>query len=211
MDSRRSAMRNSPLWSPFPEAPDTYSYATLGELVAWIIGWDLIIEYAVGNVAVAISWANYFKTFVAGFGLIIPDWFSTDFRTARKIPGLLGCPSSVRCADRLQPSFCRHRCVNHDCAGSWYTRELPHQHGHGPHQTSRSVILRLRRHSLCQTGKLDTSLRMAGRGFRPGPPSSSSRISDLTRCRRPPRRSATQSGTSRSALSDRLSFARLSI
>src|SRR6266581_2611878 len=37
-----------------------YSYATLGELVAWIIGWDLILEYAVGNVAVAISWADYF-------------------------------------------------------------------------------------------------------------------------------------------------------
>src|SRR5215831_10842948 len=45
-----------------------YSYATLGELVAWIIGWDLILEYAVGNVAVAISWADYFKTFVAGMG-----------------------------------------------------------------------------------------------------------------------------------------------
>src|SRR5216110_433036 len=39
----------------------TYSYATLGELVAWIIGWDLIIEYAVGNVAVAISWSGYFQ------------------------------------------------------------------------------------------------------------------------------------------------------
>src|SRR6266699_3479768 len=38
-----------------------YSYATLGELVAWIIGWDLILEYAVGNVAVAISWGDYFK------------------------------------------------------------------------------------------------------------------------------------------------------
>src|SRR4029077_4630850 len=37
----------------------TYSYATLGELVAWIIGWDLTLEYAIGNVAVAISWANY--------------------------------------------------------------------------------------------------------------------------------------------------------
>jgi len=40
----------------------TYSYATLGELVAWIIGWDLILEYAIGNVAVAISWANYFRS-----------------------------------------------------------------------------------------------------------------------------------------------------
>jgi len=39
----------------------TYSYATLGELVAWIIGWDLILEYAVGNIAVAISWAAYFR------------------------------------------------------------------------------------------------------------------------------------------------------
>ena len=37
-----------------------YSYATLGELVAWIIGWDLILEYAVGNIAVAISWSGYF-------------------------------------------------------------------------------------------------------------------------------------------------------
>lgn len=74
---------------PISGSAYTYSYATLGELTAWIIGWDLIIEYAVGNVAVAISWANYFKTFVSGFGLIIPDWISTDYRTASKIPGLL--------------------------------------------------------------------------------------------------------------------------
>jgi basic amino acid/polyamine antiporter, APA family len=74
---------------PISGSAYTYSYATLGELVAWIIGWDLIIEYAVGNIAVAISWANYFKTFVAGFGITIPDWLSTDYRTARKIPGLL--------------------------------------------------------------------------------------------------------------------------
>src|SRR3990172_5069720 len=66
----------------------TYSYATLGEVVAWIIGGDLIIEYAVGNVAVAISWGNCFKTFVAGFGLTVPDWVSTDYRTAAQIPGL---------------------------------------------------------------------------------------------------------------------------
>jgi basic amino acid/polyamine antiporter, APA family len=66
----------------------TYAYATLGEIVAWIIGWDLIIEYAVGNVAVAISWGNYFKTLLAGFGINIPDWISTDYRTAAKIPGL---------------------------------------------------------------------------------------------------------------------------
>jgi APA family basic amino acid/polyamine antiporter len=74
---------------PISGSAYTYAYATLGELVAWIIGWDLIIEYAVGNVAVAISWGNYFKTLVAGFGINIPDWISTDYRTARKIPGLL--------------------------------------------------------------------------------------------------------------------------
>ena len=44
-----------------------YSYATLGELVAWIIGWDLILEYAVGNVAVAISWGDYFKSLFAAW------------------------------------------------------------------------------------------------------------------------------------------------
>ena len=43
-----------------------YSYATLGELVAWIIGWDLILEYAVGNVAVAIAWGGYFKSLLRG-------------------------------------------------------------------------------------------------------------------------------------------------
>jgi basic amino acid/polyamine antiporter, APA family len=58
-----------------------YSYATLGELVAWIIGWDLILEYAVGNVAVAISWADYFKSLLAGF-IELPVWLTTGYRTA---------------------------------------------------------------------------------------------------------------------------------
>jgi APA family basic amino acid/polyamine antiporter len=70
---------------PISGSAYTYSYATLGEIVAWIIGWDLIIEYAVGNIAVAISWANYFKTFLAGFNIRVPDWLSMDYRTAAKI------------------------------------------------------------------------------------------------------------------------------
>jgi APA family basic amino acid/polyamine antiporter len=58
-----------------------YSYATLGELVAWIIGWDLILEYAVGNVAVAISWGDYLKSLTGGlFGA--PPWLTTGYRTA---------------------------------------------------------------------------------------------------------------------------------
>ena len=59
-----------------------YSYATLGEIVAWIIGWDLILEYAVGNVAVAISWGDYFTTLLRGFGLALPAWTTTGYRTA---------------------------------------------------------------------------------------------------------------------------------
>src|SRR5437762_2555413 len=59
-----------------------YSYATLGELVAWIIGWDLILEYAVGNVAVAISWGDYFNTLLRGFGAQLPPWLTTGYRTA---------------------------------------------------------------------------------------------------------------------------------
>ena len=59
-----------------------YSYATLGELVAWIIGWDLVLEYAVGNVAVAISWGDYFNTLMRGAGLDFPAWLTTGYRTA---------------------------------------------------------------------------------------------------------------------------------
>jgi APA family basic amino acid/polyamine antiporter len=82
---------------PISGSAYTYSYATLGEVIAWIIGWDLIIEYAVGNIAVAISWANYFKTLLAGLhipgiapdGIHIKDWISMDYRTAAKVPGVL--------------------------------------------------------------------------------------------------------------------------
>ncbi|MBU6399562.1 MAG: amino acid permease [Verrucomicrobia bacterium] len=60
----------------------TYAYATLGELIAWIIGWDLILEYAIGNVAVAISWSAYFQQLLGGLGLPLPAWLGTDFRSA---------------------------------------------------------------------------------------------------------------------------------
>src|SRR5207244_2590452 len=63
-----------------------YSYATLGELVAWIIGWDLILEYAVGNVAVAISWGDYFTSLLGSFNLHPPVWLVTGYRTALLSP-----------------------------------------------------------------------------------------------------------------------------
>src|SRR5204863_1780641 len=59
-----------------------YSYATLGELVAWIIGWDLILEYAVGNVAVAIAWSGYLNSLLSGFGISFPDYLTHGYRTA---------------------------------------------------------------------------------------------------------------------------------
>src|SRR5438876_7947015 len=74
----------------------TYSYATLGELLAWIIGWDLIIEYAIGNVAVAISWANYFNTLLEGLGIHVPRWLTIDYTTAAdKMPQLVAAAPHV--------------------------------------------------------------------------------------------------------------------
>ena len=64
----------------------TYSYATLGEIVAWIIGWDLILEYAVGNMAVAASWSGYFVKLCGSlFGLKFPLWAVTDYKTAEDV------------------------------------------------------------------------------------------------------------------------------
>jgi APA family basic amino acid/polyamine antiporter len=60
----------------------TYAYATLGELAAWLIGWDLILEYAISNAAVAVSWSGYFQTLLAGFHVHLPAWLGTDFRSA---------------------------------------------------------------------------------------------------------------------------------
>src|SRR5262245_33638464 len=74
---------------PISGSAYTYSAATLGELVAWIIGWDLIIEYAMGNVAVAVSWSGYFCELLKGFGLDVPVWLRTDLTTAIKTPGFL--------------------------------------------------------------------------------------------------------------------------
>ena len=79
-----AALCYAELASMIPQAGSAYaySYATLGELVAWIIGWDLILEYAVGNVAVAISWGDYFTTLLRGVGIDLPAWLTTGYRTA---------------------------------------------------------------------------------------------------------------------------------
>jgi len=62
----------------------TYAYASFGELIAWIIGWDLLMEYAIGNIAVAISWSTYFVNFLAGFNVHLPQYLTLDYFTAFK-------------------------------------------------------------------------------------------------------------------------------
>lgn len=62
----------------------TYAYASMGEFIAWIIGWDLIVEYAIGNIAVAISWSDYFTGLLKGYGINIPLNFTMDFLTASR-------------------------------------------------------------------------------------------------------------------------------
>src|SRR5687767_1149199 len=79
-----AALCYAELASMIPQAGSAYaySYATLGELVAWIIGWDLILEYAVGNVGVAISWSGYFQALLRGFSIEWPLWLGIDYRSA---------------------------------------------------------------------------------------------------------------------------------
>jgi APA family basic amino acid/polyamine antiporter len=74
----------------------TYSYATMGELVAWIIGWDLILEYAVGAATVAIAWSEYFNRVLEWFGLRIPyQWSHSPFETAigTGVHGIMNIPA----------------------------------------------------------------------------------------------------------------------
>ena len=129
-----AALCYAELASMIPQAGSAYaySYATLGELVAWIIGWDLILEYAVGNVAVAISWGDYFNTLLRGFGLAIPPWLTTGYRTALlsadpAVHGLLQtAPQHRRHSDRHPSAGVRHRDArSHGCCSRARARASP--------------------------------------------------------------------------------------
>ena len=72
---------------PIAGSAYTYSYATLGEIFAWIIGWDLILEYAVSNVAVAVGFSGYLKAQLASFGLVLPDKWSMPIRAGGEWTG----------------------------------------------------------------------------------------------------------------------------
>ena len=107
-----------------------YTYATLGELVAWIIGWDLILEYAVGNVAVAISWGDYFNTLLRGVGIAaagVADDRAIAPRFSAPIPAVHGlletAPQRRRHADAREPAGVRHRDADHMAAAARRARE----------------------------------------------------------------------------------------
>lgn len=69
---------------PIAGSAYTYAYASFGELLAWIIGWDLLVEYAIGNIAVAISWSDYFSRLLITNGIAIPSHFTMDYLSASR-------------------------------------------------------------------------------------------------------------------------------
>jgi len=79
---------------PIAGSAYTYSYATMGELVAWIIGWDLILEYAVGAATVAIAWSQYFNKVVGLIGIEVPyQWSHSPFEVMGGVHGIMNIPA----------------------------------------------------------------------------------------------------------------------
>src|SRR5258708_17712483 len=81
---------------PIAGSAYTYSYATMGELVAWIIGWDLVLEYAVGAATVAIAWSEYFNKVLEYVGLHVPyQWYHSPFEVMQGtgIHGIMNVPA----------------------------------------------------------------------------------------------------------------------
>jgi APA family basic amino acid/polyamine antiporter len=97
----------------------TYAYVSFGELIAWIIGWDLIMEYAVGNIAVAISWSDYFTGLMKGLGMNFPKHIGYSIRrivgqSAKCLYSLDISSSSFRIANNCGYSCIRYCCVDFD-------------------------------------------------------------------------------------------------
>ena len=131
-----------------------YSYATLGELIAWIIGWDLILEYAVGNIAVAIAWSGYFNSLLSGFGVSLPDYLTHGYRTALLSSESRGPRAAAdRAADRRDSDPAQHsrgadRARHHLAALPRRAREHARQQHHGRGEAGRAGrVRRARRHA----------------------------------------------------------------
>ena len=172
-----------------------YSYATLGELVAWIIGWDLILEYAVGNIAVAIAWSGYFTSLLSGVRhqpARLPD-----ARLPHGAPQLRSGgprPAADRAAHRRRAAAAeragvRDRDADHVAALHRRQGERPRQQHHGRGQAAGAGAVR-RASARCTSTRTTTcrSRRTAGAASIRARRSCSSPTSASTRSRRPPRR-----------------------
>ena len=84
----------------------TYSYVAFGEIMAWVIGWALIMEYAIGNITVAISWSDYFTGLMASGGIHLPEWMTMDFLSAMRGNGKAEVlMASGKLFENLEPSL----------------------------------------------------------------------------------------------------------
>ena len=138
-----------------------YSYATLGELVAWIIGWDLILEYAVGNIAVAIAWSGYFTSLLSGVGIVLPPWLTHGYRTAllssdpavhdllQTAPHLGPHSAAPESSRRSAIVLLDHLAALHRCA-----RERPREQHHGRSEAAGAEPVRCARRDAHRHGQL---------------------------------------------------------
>ena len=116
---------------PIAGSAYTYAYATLGEVFAWMIGWDLILEYAVGSMTVAIGWSGYMQRLLHGFGIDLPVW----------APGGHG----VGAGERHQPAGGPDRASDHDAPGHRRAGVGEGQCRSGDRQGRRRAVLPARR------------------------------------------------------------------
>ncbi len=127
---------------PIAGSAYTYAYASLGEVVAWMIGWDLILEYAVGSMTVAIGWSGYMQRLLSGVGIVLPH---VDER----------CAVGELTGGHHQPPGRDHRPAHHGAAGHRRARERALQRRDGRHQGRGHPVLHCRRLHLRAAGELD--------------------------------------------------------
>ena len=198
---------------PIAGSAYTYTYATMGELVAWIIGWDLILEYAVSNMAVSVGFAAHIVDFL--------DWFGVHPRCALDFAGLSALrPLRPHGKQLYAPGWhfgfncsrISHRHDPHRGAGARHPRVRADQQHHGAAQDRRHPRLHLWRgalHSIPATGI--RFLPTAGPACSPAARSSSSPTSASIPSPPRPRSATVRSAMSPSASSPRWSSARCSI
>ena len=127
---------------PIAGSAYTYAYASLGELVAWLIGWDLILEYAVGSMTVAIGWSGYMQRLLAGAGMSLPVWMSAA--PSATTPGaIINLPAVFIVLLIMRPA--RHR----------RPRERAVQRRDGGGEDARRPVLHRRRRAVGEAGELD--------------------------------------------------------